>query len=185
MSNLYANNFYEIIPIILNNDNLRNEILQLIDTRHIFGKVIEENFRNQEFRNILKQLITGEIKNLDSAALQIENRISKENSQYAHNNQVFSSNWAERLLRSQLSRFYNQAIMERLISDGKKKCFIPHSNYEDKNSRCTKELAGKIHNIKELYDPFIRIYEEGKYDKNVLIIPHHPNCTHVICPTDE
>lgn len=72
--------------------------------------------------------------------------------------------------------------MKILIEAGKKECYIPHSPNEDRNSFCTKNMAGKKHNVKELYDKLIDIYENGNWDPKAFTIPQHPNCTHVVCP---
>ena len=105
-------------------------------------------------------------------------------SKYATDSRVFPSGWAERLVRIQLSRFYNQAVLEMLIEKGKTQCYVPHSKHEELNTNCSKMLAGNTHEIKELYDKLIRTYENGVYDKEVKI-PDHPHCTHVIKPLEE
>lgn len=177
----YANNFYEIIPVLSENHNLKNKVISLIDTRPIMGKVIEEENRKNEFRRILQKLITGDIIELDSAYNQVKINLPRNASKYAYNNRVFSQNWAERLVRIQLSRFYNQVVMEILIDQGEEECFIPHSKYEDYDTLCTTELAGKNHKVKNLYDILIDIYENENYNQS-RTIPQHPNCTHVIRP---
>ena len=131
---------------------------------------------------ILQKLITGEITDLDSAYKQVQIKIPRKPSKYADNNRVFTRDWAERLVRIQLSRFYNQAVMEILIDSGEENCFIPHSQYEDSNTLCTTEMAGKNHKVDLLYNKLIDIYENEKYDRNSKTIPQHPNCTHVIRP---
>ena len=74
--------------------------------------------------------------------------------------------------------------MEILIESGKEDCFIPHSQYEDYDTLCTTEMAGRNHKVKLLYNKLIDVYENENYDRYVITIPQHPNCTHVIRPID-
>ena len=178
----YANNFYEILTALAENEKLKENVIDLIKTRHIPGKLTEENARKDEFRKILIQLINREISTLESAYHQVEITIPEHTSRYVGNTHVFPRNWAERHVRTQLSRFYNQAIMELLLKLGKKKCFIPHSPMEDSNSICTINMAGKEHEIKPLYDKLIEMYENENWDSKAHTIPQHPNCTHTIRP---
>ncbi len=182
MNELYANDFFEIIPVLSKNQNIKNKIIALIKSRPIGGKVIEEENRKLEFREILLKLIKGDIIDLVSAYNQVQIDIPRNASKYADNNKVFSRDWAERLVRIQLSRFYNQAVMEFLIDSGEVDCFIPHSQHEDYNTLCTKEMAGKNLKVKILYNKLIDIYENENYDRYAETIPQHPNCTHVIRP---
>jgi len=182
LSELYANNFYEILHVLSKNHNLKNKIIKLIETRPIAGKVIEEESRKKEFIKILQKLIMGEIPDLNTAYHQVQNKIPRNTSKYADNRRVFTRDWAERLVRIQLSRFYNQAVMEILNDSGEEDCFIPHSQYEDHNTLCTTEMAGKKHKVKPLYNKLIDIYENENYNRYAKTIPQHPNCTHVIRP---
>ena len=182
MSESYASNFYEIIPVLSENHNLKNKIIALIETRPIMGKAVEEENRKNELRKVLLKLVTGDIEDLDSAYNQVKINLSRNTSKYADSNRVFSKDWAERLVRIQLSRFYNQAVMEMLIDSGEEDCFIPHSKYEANDTICFKEMAGKNHKVKSIYDKLIDIYENENYDRHPRAIPQHPNCTHVIRP---
>lgn len=184
MIDIFANDFYEIIPALSKNSELSSKVLSLIESRPIMGKALEEETRKNEFRDILKKLVKGELIELSSVIYQVQIKIPKSTSKYASNNRVFTRDWAERLVRIQLSLFYNQAVMEILIDSGKEECFIPHSKYEDYNSFCTLEMAGKNHKVKELYCKLIDVYENENYDRYAITIPQHPNCTHVIRPID-
>jgi len=74
--------------------------------------------------------------------------------------------------------------MEKLLKDGQKECFIPHSSDEDPNSRCSIVLAGNNLDLKILYNRLIDSYAEGNWS-NEPKIPDHPYCTHVIIPIKE
>jgi len=184
LSEVFATDFYEIIPALSKNSELKGKVLSLIESRPVMGKAIEEENRKIKFREILKKLVEGEITDLKSAEAQVQVKISRNTSKYSSNNKIFSQDWAERLVRTQLSIFYNQAVMEIIINSGKEECFIPHSAYEDYNSFCTTKMAGKKHKVKELYNKLIDVYENENYDRRAITIPQHPNCTHVIRPID-
>ncbi len=137
MIDIFANDFYEIMSALSKNSELNSKVLSLIESR------LEEETRKNEFRDILKKFVKGEIIDLSSTIYQVQIKIPKSTSKYASDNRVFTRDWAERLLRTQLSLFYNQAVMEILIDSGKEEFFIPHSKYEDHNSFCTREMAKK------------------------------------------
>lgn len=184
MKELFAKDFFQILDVLNKNDKLRVCMLNLIKSKPILGKSIEEKPRQEILRNILMELINKEIKNLDESYKKGELKLPESQSKYYGNKRIFSRGWAERLIRTQFSRFYNQAVMEILIEGGHKECFIPHSKYEDPNTECTIKLAGKTHNINELYQNLIEIYEKENYSSRLLTIPHHPHCTHVITPVN-
>ncbi len=161
---------------------IKSIVIELIKTKNISGKITEEQTRKKKFRIILEQLISGEIPTLESGYTKVATDIPESTSKYEGNRRIFSRDWAERHVRTQLSRFYNQAIMIFLIKSGEKKCFVPHSPTEDVNSICTIYIAGKEHEIKLMCNKLIEIYENEKWDDKPLIIPQHPNCTHVVCP---
>ena len=182
MNDKYATNFYEILTALANNDEIKSIVIELIKKKHIVGKITEEQVRKKKFRIILEQLVNGEIHTLESGYNKVAINIPESTSKYEGNRRVFSRDWAERHVRTQLSRFYNQAILIFLIKAGEKKCFVPHSPTEDISSICTIYMAGKEHEIKPIYNKLIEIYENEKWDDNPRVIPQHPNCTHVICP---
>ena len=182
MNNNYASNFYEILPALRKNDEIKSIVMELIKTKLISGKVIEEQTRKKKFRRVLEDLVNGEIHTLKSGYNNVATNIPESTSKYEGNRRVFSRDWVERLVRTQLSRFYNQAILIFLIKSGAKECFIPHSPTEDVSSICTRYMAEREHEIKAIYDKFIEIYENENWDSKVRVIPQHPNCTHVICP---
>lgn len=175
-----ANDFTEILPTLSQNKDLFQEVYTLIKNRPILGKVIEESDRLETFRDILKDLVANKI-NLNEAYERTEVELPRHKSKHSHNNKVFAKGWAERLVRIQLSRFYNQTVMEKLIAEGHEQCYVPHSTEENPSSPCSQHLAGSNHDLKNLYNLLIDSYEDEHchWTKEVKI-PNHPHCTHVV-----
>jgi hypothetical protein len=180
MSRVYAKEFSEISSALMENTELREAVLKLIDEQPVPGKVTEGEDRLARFKEVLRQLIRGEI-SLTEAYYRTETGLPRASSIYAINNRVFASGWAERLVRTQFSRFYNQAVLEQLISEGQTQCFVPHSSEEDRGSKCSMNLAGASHDINVLYNRLIESYARGNWSSD-LKIPEHPHCTHVVAP---
>lgn len=176
----YAQEFGEIADVLLANQSLQSRALSLIQNAPIPGKAIEETDRLHSFRSILKNLVQGELTILE-AYLKTVVEIPRHTSLHSDDRRVFSKNWAERLIRVQLSRFYNQAVMEELLERKETQCYVPHTSSEEKESECTQLLAGKHHSLKKLYDRLIESYEKGNWQTAVKI-PDHPYCSHVIQP---
>jgi hypothetical protein len=177
---MYANDFFEIPAVVSVNESLRTKIEDLIKTRPTPGKALEGSDREDKFRDLLLQVLSGEI-SLQDSYLSIEQIIPTSNSPHSGNNRVFPNGWGERLVRIQLSRFYNQAILEELQNNNVAECYIPHSNHEASDSICTIGLAGKKANVSSLLTLLIDTYEKGNFRKE-LKIPNHPHCTHVVRP---
>ena len=94
---------------------------------------------------------------------------------------MFASGWAERLVRTQFSRFYNQAVLQQLTAHGDTECFVPHSASEQASSQCSQLLAGRTHNVQGLLTLLADSYALGQFSKTPKI-PDHPHCTHVVRP---
>lgn len=180
MSTIYAADFSGIPGALVQNDALRSIILKLIAAQPMAGKVTEGGSRLQTFRGILGDLAEGKI-DLQTAFRRTETELPRSQSIHAASNRVFAANWAERLVRTQYSRFYNQAVMETLLAEGQTHCFVPHSAQEDSSSNCSRQLAGTNHSVRTLYDLLRRSYEDGVFGREIKI-PDHPHCTHVITP---
>jgi len=179
-SNQYAENFYEIPDVLARNENLRRAMLRLIDTEPMPGKVTEGGNRLEVFRRILRDLTNGEF-DLGEAYLKTQVEIPRHESPHSHNNRVFPQGWAERLVRIQFSRFYNQAVLEQLREEGAEECFVPHSETEAADSPCTLHLAGRKQSVELLFTRLVNSYSKGVWSKDPKI-PDHPHCTHVIKP---
>lgn len=179
----YANEFDEILPTLVENNEIKQRVLSLIKTKPILGKVIEEDSRVNEFREILVELVEEKIINLKVSFTEVESRLPREKSKYSSNNMVFASGWAERLVRTHLSRFYNQAVLEELDEKGEEECFVPASSSQNLSSRCA-IIQNKNYKVKGLLQNLINNYDLGKYDKSIKI-PEHPHCSHVVRPIEE
>ncbi|MEA2575564.1 MAG: hypothetical protein QOH93_2862 [Chloroflexia bacterium] len=180
MSQLYAEEFQDIPTTLVANDGLRNRILALIDTEGMAGKVTEGGNRLDSFRDVLKQLVEGNL-SLSQAIARTEQELPRSGSVHVYNNRVFPHDWAERQVRTQYSRFYNQAVMEQLIAEGQTECFVPHSSQEDRGSKCSLYLAGHNNDLRALHERLVASYSKGNWSKD-LKIPEHPHCTHVVAP---
>nr|WP_282559932.1 hypothetical protein [Providencia rettgeri] len=178
---MYASDFEEIPSALKNNVELRNHIISLIKTKNIVGKVTEGSGRLDKFRVILTNLVNGQSTLADAIAT-TESELERYTSNYPDNNRVFAKGWAERLVRTQLSRFYNQSIMEMELSKGRTECYVPPSRNEDASSNCSQILAGKSHDISHLLNLLVSSYENGVWGDNTPKIPDHPHCTHVVKP---
>ena len=180
MSKVWANEFGEIPGVIAERTDLRNAVIALITEQPMPGKVTEGGDRLIRFREIMKALTAGTI-SLSGACRMTEIQLPRLESIYGGNNRVFASGWAERLVRTQFSRFYNQAVMEELLREGAVSCFIPHSSDEDSGSKCSRLLAGGSHDLRILYDRLMNSYAKGNWTSD-LKVPEHPHCTHVVTP---
>lgn len=185
MLNQYAEDFFEIPTALAANDDLRQLVVSLIESDPILGKALEDDSgdRLRAFRDVLIELANSKIL-LDAAYQETEAKLPRHTSSHSSNSRVFPNRWAERLIRTQLSRFYNQAVLEQLLEKGAEKCFVPHSDEEAPSSACTQQMAGKRPLVPVLYERLIDNYSNGNYSKEVKI-PNHPFCTHVVRPVSE
>jgi len=181
---ILAKDFSEILNVLAGNNELRAEVSQLMGSKPIHGKCTEESARLAIFRKTIIGLASGRLSSLEAAYEEVEEKLPPSTSIHGGNNRVFPHDWAERHVRTQLSRFYNQVVMERMMKNGKSECFVHHSSLEDPSTPCSRLLAGKKHEVKELYDRLIKNYENGNWDNNVKI-PNHPHCTHTVFPVNE
>lgn len=179
----YANHFYEIEEIITTNTNVQEQAIKLAGTEPIKGKSTEGGTRVEDLREILISFFSGDL-SYEEAAERIVQDLPQRESPHAHDNNVFSSDWNERLARTQISRFYNKAVMLELQESGDSECYIPHSDHEMHDSKCTKRLAGSSAEIETLLDRLDTKYKEGNWDAG-LTIPSRPNCTHTVKPASE
>ncbi len=180
MQTQYANEFREIPMVLAANTDLRDQVLALVSSEPMPGKVLEGGNRLDVFRSILERLIRGEL-SLQIAYAETEASIPRVNSIHSANKRVFPSGWAERLVRTQLSRFYNQAVLQAILKSGQRSCFVPHSTEEDSGSKCSLGLAGREHDAQVLLDRLTASYSDGNWSSEPKI-PEHPHCTHTITP---
>jgi hypothetical protein len=176
----YAEDFSQILTTLAANPDLRQAVVRLAATESMPGKVTEGGARLSVFRQILQDIIAGRI-SLQAAYQRTEEALPREESMYSHDNRVFPQDWGERLVRTQLGRCYNQAVMEELLAKGESTCHVPHSQAEAATSACSPELAGANHDLRTLYDRLLASYRDGTWTRE-LKIPNHPHCTHTITP---
>ena len=180
MAEIYAQDFSEILVTLAQNNELRIKVLYLIAEQPMPGKVTEGSDRLQRFRVILADLINGQF-DISEAIRRTQAEIPRQTSMHNASNRVFAQDWDERLVRTQLNRFYCQAVMEKLLEDGETMCHVPHSRAEKSDSNCSTLLAGRNHDLRPLYDRLISAYAQGVWS-SVVKIPDHPHCTHVVAP---
>lgn len=175
----YASNFFEIGQALKDNANLRDRTESLIKEKWIVGKALDGGSRRDEFRLILIDLISGTI-NLEESYYEVTTRLGANNSAHGNDRRVFPTAWEERLVRTNLSKFYNQAVLTELSENGSDRCLIPYSEHEKPDSPCSQVTEGE-HSVQLLLSRLVKSYEEGEFNKE-LKIPNHPHCTHVVAP---
>ena len=179
----WAHDFYEIQGTVSENSDLRDRILDLVEDDPLHGKALEGDGRTESLRDILTELFEGQI-GLEESFSAVSMDLPRQESPHAHDNRVFASGWDERLVRTQASRFYNQAVLHTLAENGEQKCFIPHSDEEDLESPCTIRLADNEAEVNVMLERLERTYRQADYHGKVKI-PEHPHCTHTIVPRSE
>ena len=180
---MYAQHFHEIPQAVEQNSELQDRILELVDDEPITGKAVQGHNRTAEFRQVLQDFFNGST-SLEETYNQVSSRLPKSESPHSRNNNVFPDNWDERLARTQISRFYNQAVLQQLTEEGEQQCFVPHSPDEDRDTDCTRKLAGETVDVSLLQDRLQRAYQDGEYHDQPMI-PDHPHCTHVVTPPSD
>lgn len=176
----YAVEFMYISQSVRKNAAIRDRIIELIQDEPIPGKVTEGKDRLENLKNILTQYFNGSI-DLPQAISDVEFLLPKHTSPYKHNKRVFPQGWAERLIRTSVSRFYNQAVLTEIIESGGTECFIAHSSTESPDSDCSRLLADTKQSASDMLTRLTSAYRDGKWSKEVKI-PNHPHCTHTIQP---
>ena len=180
MASVYAQEFSEISFALVQNEALRSRVLALIAVQPMAGKITEGGSRMQAFRSILADLVNGQI-SVERAISRTQAELPRQTSLYSADNRVFAKDWDERLVRTQFSRFYNQAVMEQLLDEGETLCHVPHSGAEKRESNCSVHLAGRNHDVRTLHTRLVSSYAQGNWSSTVKI-PDHPHCTHVVTP---
>jgi hypothetical protein len=178
---IWANEFKEIPQTLKDNPFLRERMIQLICGRRMAGKATEGAGRIEAIRAVLCDLVSGSI-SLQESYRRVKLECSRRSSAYAQDRRVFCEDWAERLIRTQLSRFYSQSVLEFLKEVGQTECIVPHSSEEEWDSECTQALAGKQHLVAPFLQRIEESYEQGYWNSDAKV-PHHPHCTHVVKPT--
>lgn len=176
----YAEHFQEILPALKTLPKLQQHVDALIQSDTLQGKVLEGGERTQSFRKILSDLVNHQV-TLEQAYLHTAQQLPPYTSPHSRDKRVFCSRWNERLVRTQLSRFYTQAVLESLLASGIEQCTVPHSPDEEASSPCSRHLAGHTLSVQNLYDLLIQGHRHNRWTRQPMI-PDHPNCTHVVAP---
>jgi hypothetical protein len=177
----YAEDFSQILPVLSREADLRDAVLRLVENNAAVGKILDGAGRLAQHRLVMKRLVAGQT--LWTQALrEAESQLSPTTSPHGGDRRVFPSGWRERYLRTQLSRYYNQAVMELLIADGRARCFVPHSRDEDPSTRCSTDLANRDHDLVVFHRRLVDGHERNRWSSDPTI-PDHPHCTHVVRPT--
>lgn len=175
--------YYDEIPEALKtNEEVKRHALSLIPAEPIIAKSLEGDNRTALFREILNEFFNGSIEQ-EEAETRIWQELPPSESPHRGDNQLFHDQWAERIIRSQVSRFYNQSVMEFLEERGESEVFVPRSPRQYSDSECTIHLAERQHPISELLEYLYSQQREGNWNHGVTI-PGHANCTHTVVPVD-
>jgi len=178
----WASHYLEIPEAIRSNDALQTQIADIIPGRPIYGKRVEGGNREQNARDILIDFFDCKIE-YQEAYERVLQELPRRESPHSHDNNTFSSDWNEALIRMQAVRFYNHGAFLQLKELGYSECYIPHSPHEDRGSECTRKLAGNTWEIDPLLNRLKERYDNENYDTPVTI-PSRPNCTHTPIPPD-
>jgi hypothetical protein len=180
LSIMWAVEFKDIPATLVARADLRARMHQLL-AGNIPGKATEGAERLQRFRSLMASFIDGEA-TLNQLIQGVSVQLPRELSNHSGSNRVFATGWEERLVRTQVSRLYNQAALEALQSMGCEQCYVAHSSEEMPSSRCSRELAGRVHEIGPMLATLVRTYVEGNFTEIGPKIPEHPHCTHACSP---
>lgn len=180
MTTSYAKDFHEIPESLTNNFSLKRKALDLVQSEPIAGKVTTGGSRLDDFREILIDFFDLQI-DLNAAIAEAERKLPRQQSMFSGDNRVFASGWAERLVRTQVSRFYNQAVLESIIESGSDDCFVGHSANEQGSSKCSQQLAGTFQSAQVMLERLKSSYGDGVWGRD-LKLPEHPHCTHTFSP---
>ena len=176
----YAKDFYDIPESLSNNPELKRKVLDLVQYEPIAGKVTTGGERLEDFREILIDFFDLRI-DLNTAITETEDKLNRNFSMYSGDNRVFAKGWSDRLVRTQVSRFYNQAVLQLIIDNGSDECRIEHSANEDQGSKCSQQLAGTIQSASVMLQRLTSSYGDGNWGRE-LKLPEHPHCTHTFSP---
>ncbi len=182
MSLVWANDFDGIFEAVRKNSWVKSKMLELLSTRNIVGKALEGEDRPEIFKDILSKLVNGQI-TLNDSFTYVKISLSRAQSIFSSDNRIFASGWEERLVRTNYSKLYNQAVLYYIIGNGFTECYVPHSNRERSDSICSR-FAGQRFDAQLLLKRLEDAYEEGDFSSKEFKIPHHPHCTHVVQPIE-
>jgi hypothetical protein len=116
-SEVWATDHTDLLETLAQRSDLKRLMLHLIATERILEPELEAPQRVQEFRRLLTQLLR-ERDDVAWIASQLEERLSSRDAVYRQDAMLFEPGWAGRVVRRQLLRFYNQAVLMTLTDHG-------------------------------------------------------------------
>jgi hypothetical protein len=116
---VWATGHADLLETLVNRSELKRLMLHLIATERILEPELETPHRLGEFRRLLTAFLRDRSSDLTLVATRLESRLSPQDAVYRHSAGLFEPGWGARLLRRQLLRFYNQAVLRTLTDDGR------------------------------------------------------------------
>ena len=111
---LWATQAADILPTLAKRGDLKQAVVQLINSERILEPQLETPGRVAQFRKLLVQFVQGRGSESQIAGL-LEMRLPATESVYGSYRDVFATDWGARLLQRQALRFYNQAVLMSLL----------------------------------------------------------------------
>jgi hypothetical protein len=111
---LWAASHTDLLHALSKRSDLKQRVVQLINTERILEPQLETPNRIAQFRKLLVQFVQGRGTEAQIAQL-LEMRLPAEEAVYARSPDVFPANWGAELLQRQALRFYNHAVLSTLI----------------------------------------------------------------------
>jgi hypothetical protein len=176
----WASEFRDIPSTLAVRPDLRAAMQALLEQHEIPVKVTEGGDRRERRKAILGALFGGEL-TLEQAIAETHVRLARTDSPHRDSNLVFANGWARRLVHTHASVFYTWAVLDALLGGGAPRCFVAHSSAEAATSACSRQLAGRDHDVAVLRDRIVQCYVH-KQPMRVALVPNHPHCTHVASP---
>ena len=177
---IWAAQLDEIPATIAARLDLQEAMRFLLEHHEIPVKVTEGGDRRARRKAILDSLFAGTL-TLEAAIAETERQLARDDSPHRTSNLVFASGWAKRLIYTHTNVFYCWAVLEALLASSATRCFVPHATTEASTSACSRLLAGRDHDAKELRDRLMQSYV-AKQPVRAPLVPNHPQCTHVVAP---
>jgi hypothetical protein len=111
---LWATTHTDLLHTLSKRNDLKQRVVQLINTERILEPQLETPNRIVQFRKLLVQFMQRRGSETQIAGL-LEMRLPAEEAVYESSPNVFSGSWGAELLQRQGLRFYNQAVLTTLI----------------------------------------------------------------------
>lgn len=172
----WASEFADIPRVLAARPELRDAMLKLIKERPIAAKTAQGGVPT--LRGLLASVVEGSL-GIEAAGQAAQQRIPRQGP-HAADNKLFHKSWGKSLVKTEFSRFYNQAALEAMLAAGSATCTIAHSRSEERGGACA-SLVGRSFGTRALLDNLVAVYEQGREVEGPKV-PNHPNCSHVARP---